>query len=345
MKKTLWIAIGALFLFGLVGGTYAEAKPVVIRIADHSPSTGIRAEGVNWMTKEVEKATGGAIKFQVYWGGSLLKAKEMIRAVSKGAADIAFSWPGKRPKELPIWQALPTILIGPKDVGKATQLCLTLMKEIPSFEADFARWNLKVLGVHQVSGYNLFMTKPLKTIYDLKGLKVRSPDKPHLAMIKAIGGTPIFMPMSEAYPSMQRGTIDGVFCPLESGHRFKFHEVAKYQYPCLPVWGSVPNVAYINVNTWKKIPADARQKMEEICAGMSMKFADLIQNGYTRFRNDFKKAGCEVRDMPDEDLIKWTQMPELASLPDQWVKKASEQGLPAEMVMSRLKELVAEAMK
>ena len=345
MKKALWIVIGAVFLMGFAFSTYGEAKPVVIRIADHSPSKGIRADGINWMTSEVEKATGGAVKFEVYWGGSLLKAKEMLRAVSKGAADMAFTWPGKRPKELPVWQSLPTILIGPKDVGKATQLCLTLMKEIPAFEADFSRWNVKVLGVHQVSGYNLFMTKPLKTIHDLKGMKVRSPDKPHLAMIKAIGGTPIFMPMSEAYPSMQRGTIDGVFCPLESGHRFKFHEVAKYQYPCLSVWGSVPNVLYINRNTWKKLPADVQQKMEKICADMSFKYAEITQNGYTRFRSDFKKAGCEVRDMPDEDLQKWSQMGDLGSLPETWVKKAGEQGLPSEMVMSRLKELVTDAMK
>lgn len=345
MKRIFWIAVGMVFAMGLVGGAYAQAKPLIIRIAEHSPSKGMRADGIKWMIEKVEKQTGGQIKFEVYWGGSLLKAKEMIRGVGKGSADMAFIWPAYSPKELPVWQSLTTVVLGPKDVRKATALCMRLTHEIPAFKADYAKWNLKVLGFHQVSGYNLFMTKPLGSIYDLKGMKVRSPDPSHLTMLKAIGATPIFMPMSECYTAMQRGAIDGVFCPLESGHRFKFHEVAKHMYPCLPVWGSVPNVASINIHTWNKVPKESQHIMEDVFRQMSMYIADSIETGYGRFRADFKKAGATVTDMPDADLEKWSQMPEVATLPAAWVKKANELGLPGDMIMSRLKELVADAMK
>lgn len=345
MKKALWAAVGLVFLMGLVGGAYAETKPMIIRIADHSPPKGFRADGINWMIKRVEEQSGGKIKFEVYWGGSLLKAKEMIRGVGKGAADMAFIWPGYSPKELPVWHALTAIAIGPKDVRKAAQFMIKLTDEIPAFKADYAKWNLKVLGFHTNTGFCLYMTKPVDSIYDLKGLKVRAPDPGHLTMLKAIGATPIYMPMGECYTAMQRRTIDGVFTPLESGHRFKFHEVAKHIYPCLAVWGTVPNVASINIDTWNKIPKDLQGRMEVIFKEMTMYLGDSVQNGYAKMRDDFEKAGATVKDMPDEDLMKWGRMPEVAALPEEWVKKANDLGLPGDAIMSRVKELLREAMK
>jgi TRAP-type C4-dicarboxylate transport system substrate-binding protein len=345
MKRILWISIGALFFLSLAGGVYAETKPLVIRIADHSPPKGFRADGINWMIDKVEKGSAGKIKFEVYWGGSLLKPKEMIRGVGKGAADMAFIWPGYTPKELPVWQILTAMVIGPKNVRKATELMIRLVDEIPAFPADYAKWNLRILGFHTNTGYGLYMTKPIKTIWDLKGMKVRAADTAHLTMLKAIGATPIFMPMGECYTAMQRGSIDGVATPLESGHRFKFHEVAKHIYPCLAVWGTVPNVASINIDTWNKLSNDNQNLMAKTCLDMSRYIGDSVQNGYTLIRNDFKNAGAAVTDMPDEDLIKWSQMPEVAALPNGWVQKANDLGLPGDDIMTRVKELIAEAMK
>ena len=102
-------------ILGLVliaGPGYAE--PITIRIADHSPPKGVRADGINYFIDNVEKMAPGKVKFEVYWGSSLLKHKEMLKGVGKGAADMAFYWTGHAKNELPAWQALTKVILGPK---------------------------------------------------------------------------------------------------------------------------------------------------------------------------------------------------------------------------------------
>lgn len=345
MMKKVWISLALVFSMALVNGGYAEVKPMVIRIAEHSPPKGVRGDGIRWMIERVEKQSGGKIKFDVYWGGSLLKASELIRGIGKGTADIAFIWPGYTPKELPVWQALNAVVIGPKDSVKSTELMLKLAEEIPAFREDFAKWNLKILGFHTTSSYGLLLVSPLNRIHDLKGRKVRAPDPSHLTMLKVMGSTPLFMPMGEVYTAIERRAIDGVFAPLESAYRFKFHEVAKHIYPCFLIWGNIPNVAAINVDTWSKIPKELHQMMEAVFREMSMYIGESIQNGYTTMREDFKKIGATANDIPDADLLKWGEMPEVKALEGEWVEKAKNSGLPGDEIMKRVKELIADATK
>ena len=208
-----------------------------------------------------------------------------------------------------------------------------------------AKWNLKVVGYHKISAYCLFMTKPLSSLSDLKGRKVRSPDPAHLAMLKAIGATPIFMPMGECYTAIQRGAIDGVFVPLEGAHRFKFHEVAKYIYPCMPFWGSVPSAFIMNVKTWNKLDAETQKAFTQVGRETSLHISELVQNGYGRMRDDFIKSGATVKDAPIEEIMAWTQLPMVKALPEEWVKESAKSGLDGAAIMQRLQEVVGSAIK
>lgn len=338
-KKTLTAVFVVIIGLVLIAGP-GFAEPITIRIADHSPPKGIRADGINYFTDKVEKTVPGKVKFEVYWGSSLLKHKEMLKGVGRGASDMATYWTGHAKKELPVWQSLTKVIIGPKSEITGTEILLNLTDEIKAFEEDLTKWDLKVIGYHKVSAYCLYMTKPLGSLSDLKGLKVRAPDPSHLSMLGAIGATPIFMPMGECYTAMQRGAIDGVFTPLESGHRFKFHEVAKSIYPCMPIWGSVPSAFIMNKNTWNKLDAETQKVFTTVGREMSLRIAELTQNGYARMRNDFKKAGATVQDPPEADIMAWAQLPEVKKLPEEWIKEAEKNGLDGKGIMQRLQTMV-----
>jgi TRAP-type C4-dicarboxylate transport system substrate-binding protein len=335
------MTLALVFIGGILGAVDGEAKSVTVKVVDHSPPKGLRAVSINYVIEKVEEQTNGEVKFQTYWAGSLLKIREMVRGISEGVADMAWMWPPKHPTEYPAWQALAAIVVGPKDLRKAVQIGSDLVENIPAFRADFEKWNTKPMGYNQVSGGCLFMNKPIETIWDLKGMKVRSPDPPHLAMLAALGATPVYIPMADTYSALQRGAFDGVFTFIESGHRFKFHEVTKYIYPCTYLWAQGPNVVALNIDTWNKISKKNQKIFSDVCQEMGRDTAVITMEHEAKEREDFKKAGCQVRDIPKQDLIKWSQMPKVVALQDQWVEKANEAGLPANLIMSRVKEIVS----
>jgi len=345
ISHALIMTMAIALVVGLVGVVDGEAKTVTIKVVDHSPPKGLRAVSINYVIKEVEKQTGGEVKFQTYWAGSLLKIREMVRGISEGVADMAWMWPPKHPTEYPAWQALSAIVVGPKDLRKAVQIGADLVENIPAFKADFEKWNTKPMGYNQVTGGCLFMTKPIDTIWDLKGMKVRSPDPAHLTMLAALGATPVYIPMSDTYSALQRGTVDGVFTFIESGHRFKFHEVTKYIYPCTYLWAQGPNVVALNMDTWNKISKKNQQIFLDVCKAMGKETADITMEHEALERDDFKKAGCQVRDIPKADLIKWAQMPKVVAMQDKWIEKANKAGLPGDLIMKRVKGIVSKALK
>ncbi len=72
-------------------------------------------------------------------------------------------------------------------------------------------------------------TKPVKTVEDLKGMKIRVPNNTiQIKGFEVLGATPTPMALGEVYTALQQGTIDGLENPLTVLYNGKFQEVAKY---------------------------------------------------------------------------------------------------------------------
>ena len=74
----------------------------------------------------------------------------------------------------------------------------------------------------------MWTKKPVKTLDDVKGLKIRSPGGHQTNYIKSLGAEPIFMPLGDVYMAMETGTIDGIVTCVPLVSPFKLHEVAKH---------------------------------------------------------------------------------------------------------------------
>ena len=70
--------------------------------------------------------------------------------------------------------------------------------------------------------------KPIKTLEDMKGMKIRTPSAAQSAQLDALGATPIDMPVPQIYNNLDRGVIDATMIPMSAALDFKLIEVAKY---------------------------------------------------------------------------------------------------------------------
>jgi TRAP-type C4-dicarboxylate transport system substrate-binding protein len=142
------------------------------------------------------------------------------------------------------------------------------LSKLPDMRADLRpifrdqvdkQHNAVLLGYGYWAQQRLITKHPIRSIADLKGYKIRVHNNELLMMMKAAGANPIFLPMAEAYPAMQRGVVDGAVSSLEGIYGNKFHEIAKYVSNWPLGLGSYIWVA--NKESWKALPKDLQDKV------------------------------------------------------------------------------------
>lgn len=364
MKNKIWSAFVALILVGSLllaacaqpaptptptpkptpTPTPTPVKPITLRWADHSPPAGLRFDGIDFMRKKIEERTGGRIKFDFYWGASLLKAKEMLVGVQENICDIAYVNPNYYPKQMALWGAWTTFFIGPEDQHITNDIWHKAIGEIPDFEADLAKWNQMLVTYAGGTPYALISTTSVKGLDGFKGLKIRAPGRWDLVRLEAGGATPVSMPMTEAYMALDKGTIDGVLCNLEAQYRFKFHEPAKYVLTMKPVWSPMPFLYTINLDVWNKLPPDIQEIILDAGIEQAEYMSELTNEQWDEIIAKEREAGVTVIPMPAADLQRWSTTPGVEEIPSIWAQEVKELGIDGEPILKHIDELLAEAL-
>ena len=89
-------------------------KPLVLRVAEMSPATGTRPSFLQKACKEVERLTEGRIKTEIYWSESMVKVKEIPKAIQRGVCDLGWIAASYHPAEFPLWTHFMTVLYHPQ---------------------------------------------------------------------------------------------------------------------------------------------------------------------------------------------------------------------------------------
>ncbi len=116
----------------------------------------------------------------------------------------------------------------------------------------------RVLGYNVGTPMHLMLReKPFTQLSDLEGLRIRSAVD-YIGALTAAGAEGVTMPMTETYPSLQRGVLDGVIAPYEALKSLSFAEVIKYYSELPHSRGAYPSRA-INAAAWSRLPEDIQQ--------------------------------------------------------------------------------------
>ncbi len=214
-------------------------------------------------TDNVKVATNKGIKIKRYPGSAIVPDAEMLEAVSKGTLDLCEGyggyWPGKVDMAL-IEGGMPGAWV---DYDQARYIYNAGLKDLVS-EA-YAEKNIKFLAAVMGGPFDLLTKKPVKSLEDLKKMKIRA--TPSMAKILQKFDIPtVFLPGSELYIALSTGKIDGAIYggPMEYVG-MKLYETAKY-YTKLNVLkpGYVDNVL-MNMDTWKSL-SEEDQKIMQLAA-------------------------------------------------------------------------------
>ena len=226
MTRTARSALAVpLAVLALAAGTAAAQDK--LRIAGNFTRDHISTVAIEQAKKDVEKATDGKVVIEVFPDMQLGGAQENVSQVRAGT--IAMTWVGMAflSRTVPELEAvsLPFLFPSREVAYKVMDGPIGELLAQKLSDKGFVLLGFMELGSRQVTN-NI---RPIKTIGDLKGLKIRlQPNETHLATFRALGANPQAMDIREVYSALQQGVIDGHENPYNLILASRFFEVQKY---------------------------------------------------------------------------------------------------------------------
>ena len=204
--------------------TQEEAKSYTFKLGHEAAETHIKFEVAEKFAEELEKNSDGRMKVDIYPANQLGKETDMQQQVESGTLDFAILSNGTMSsisESINGW-FMPFLFDSLDEAAAATS-------------SEPAQQMLKDLEAKNMVGYGVFFagqrhvlsSKPLATLADFKGLKIRIPGSPVFeTYYKEVGAGPASMPLPEVYTSLSTGVIDAVDTDFNAAVSQKFYESA-----------------------------------------------------------------------------------------------------------------------
>ena len=202
----------------------AEGKTYKFKLGHEAAETHIKFEVAEKFAEELEKNSDGRMTVDIYPANQLGKEADMAQQVESGTLDFAILSNGTM-------SSLSESING----WFMPFLFNDLQAAADAASSEPAKQMMTDLEVKNMVGYGLFFagqrhilsSKPLATVEDFKGLKIRIPGSPVFeSYYKAIGAGPASMPLPEVYTSLSTGVIDAVDTDFNAAVSQKFYETS-----------------------------------------------------------------------------------------------------------------------
>ena len=184
--------------------------------------------GVQPLAESLGKLSKGDLTMKVLAGGQVVSLQNTLANLRDGTIDAGFVVPAFTRKELKHVNVLyDTEVFGLDPAAITGAVNETILLDCPECRDDFRRNGALYLGSFGNNQKGLICRKPVKTVADVKGLKIRVIGA-STRLIAAMGGVPVVMSPPDATTALERGTIDCVHGVMTWFKNFGYWDVAKY---------------------------------------------------------------------------------------------------------------------
>jgi TRAP-type C4-dicarboxylate transport system substrate-binding protein len=317
----------------------AHAQEFVLKLHQFLPAQAPVPAGVlvPWMQK-VEAESGGRIKFEHYpamqLGG---KPGELIDQVTEGVADVVWTLPGYTPGRFPRTEVIEL----PFMIQNAEGASRTLWQLGEKYMFDTEYKDVKVIGMWTHGPGLIHSKNPIKTVEDLKGVKVRAPSRVTNMMVTSLGATAVGMPVPAVPEALSKGVIDATILPWEVTASIKSSELVKNhtEFPGAPLY-TAAFVLAMNKATYDKLPDDLKKVIDANSgAEFSANAGKVSQDADAAARKIATDLGNTIIELTPEEIDAWKK----AAQPtiDAWVKEMDAAGTDGKALLEEARAAIA----
>ena len=293
LKKTALISLFA--ASSLLMGTGAFAATFKVAVGDAQGGT--QWELATTFKKLFEQKTAGKHKLDLYPNGQLGSEEDTVNNAAMGTLDFSILAVNNITPFSPTVGilTLPYVIQSAEEAKKLTTGVVG--KELTENTVRDAK--VRIVG-WAYSGFRVLTNskKPVKTVADLQGLKIRVPkNEIMIASYQAWGINPTPMAWSETFTALQQGVVDGQDNPYITVGAMKFNEVQKYITNVRYVFSLEPLV--VSESLFKRQPADVQKAILDAGAEATESSFRFLQETESRIKKELTTKGMQISDPAD----------------------------------------------
>lgn len=225
---------------------------------------------------EVVAATGNKVRFDLLPVGSVVGPTGTAEAVRLGVLDGHFTYS-------PLWTGIEpafpvlTDLTGGHDDAESMHEFFYSGPGLALLRKAYDRFEMHVAGVLPTGIESLPSRRPIHTVDDLKGMKIRVPSGITATVFQKLEASPVTMPMSDAYGALEKGVVDAAdIGPLWWNHDLGVHQFAKYELHPSMHSNIILDLSF-NKKKWAALPADVREGIESAMQPCGERWMEIMR--------------------------------------------------------------------
>jgi TRAP-type C4-dicarboxylate transport system substrate-binding protein len=282
------------------------------------PESNFHTENIKQFVADVEKATNGKLQITVHSNASLFKAPEIKRAVQGGQAQIGEILLSGYSNEDPIFgvDSVPFLATSYADARKLWQASKKATDE------RFAKQGLMILYTVAWPPQGIYSSKPLESLADMKGLKMRTYNPYTSRIAELAGAQPVTIQVAELAQAFATGAVNANITSGATGYDTKAWEVVKYYYDT-QAW--LPkNVVFVNRKAFDALDKASQDAVLKAAAAAEERGWKTSEEKNGWYLEQLKKNGMTVS--PPSAQLKADFRKIGQTMTEEWAKTAGADG-------------------
>lgn len=330
MKKVFVTTLFVMVAFAmLICVNTAESKDIELKFATpFSPKHTMQVKVFEPWAEKISKETNGQVKVTFFPGGALGKPSDLYDLAEKGIADIIYILHDYTPGRFPMTETFSLPFMTPT-ATKTSRAMWKTYEKFPEFQKEYDKVKLLALFCHP-GGHFHTVKKPIRTIDDFKGMKIRTANPSVTEALKIFGAVPVTTPVTETYTALERGVVDGTVVPWEGLGIFKLDDLTKYS--TLASLYTMTMMVVMNKNKWESLPAEVK-KVVDANSGLTLSLwcGKVYDETDAPFKSQAMQKGTQIIELSPADIKKLQDL--TMPLREQWVKNMESRGFPGQAVL------------
>jgi len=344
IRANIWaLAAGAAAL--TLAGTAARAEPITLKVHHFvSAKAPNHTKLIAPWADAVMRDSKGRIKVDIYpamqLGG---KPPQLFNQVKDGVVDVAWTLPGYSGNRFLLSQVFELPFMN--TTAEATTRAFMEFGNKHLLNTDFK--DVHVLLLHSAARFKFHMIKaPIRTIADFKGRKIRATNKAMGDTLKALGATPVFMPVPAVPQALSKGVVDGAVLPWEIVTPLKVYELVNYHSLVETKHGFI-SAAFLfamNKKRYDGLPKDLRDVIDR---NSGVNIAQQVGAAYDKVESVglglATKRGNKFNVIDPAEVAKMEAAGQAAI--DRWVEAVGKKGYDGKALLAEARALIAKYTK
>jgi TRAP-type C4-dicarboxylate transport system substrate-binding protein len=317
-----------------MGFNTANAQTVLTMSSWVGPNHPLTRDVLGGWAAAVEKATNGRVKMQML-AKHPVAPQGTFDGVRDGVMDVSYVTASYTPARHP----LPLLAELPGSGGTA---------EINSVAFSRIHWKhlhkageykgVKLLGVFTHGPGQMFLVKkPVNSVSDIAGMKIRSGGGISEASAKALGASPLVKPAPESYEILASGVADGTFFPAESIRSFNLDKVVKHATIFPGGFYSSAFGFFMNEEKWNKLSKQDQDAINSVSGEALARLAGQAWDAADKGGMEaLRAAGVNIQQASPAFIAEVRTRTE--PLANTWIQAANAKGLEGAKVLAEFRE-------